>query len=123
MANTWFKLAALFMMLGVVFGAFGAHALKGRLSPESLDIYKTAVFYQFMHAIGIFVVSFTVAGTSGSSRALTLAGASFTIGILVFSGSLYMLALTGIRWLGMFTPVGGLAFILGWAFLLFSRHQ
>lgn len=121
MTNTWFKLAALFMMLGVIFGAFGAHALKGRLSPESLDIYKTAVLYQFVHAIGIFVVAFAAAGISGSSRVLTLAGASFTIGILVFSGSLYVMALTGIRWLGALTPVGGLAFILGWAFLLFSR--
>jgi len=121
MTNTWFKIATLFMMLGVIFGAFGAHALKSRLTPEALEIYKTAVFYQFVHAIGIFVVAFAVAGMSGSSRALTLAGACFTTGTLIFSGSLYILALTGVRWLGAITPVGGLAFILGWAFLLFIK--
>ena len=109
------------MMLGVILGAFGAHALKSRLSPEALDIYKTAVFYQFVHAIGIFVVAFASAGASGSGRVLTFAGIAFTIGIVVFSGSLYLLAFTGTRWLGAITPLGGLAFILGWSFLLFSK--
>lgn len=121
MTNNWFKVAALFMMVGVILGAFGAHALKSRLSPEALDIYKTAVFYQFVHAVGIFVVAFASVGASGPNHILTFAGISFTIGILIFSGSLYLLALTGIRWIGAFTPLGGLAFILGWGFLLFSE--
>ena len=96
MPTIWFKIATLFMMLGVILGAFGAHALKGRLLPESLEIYKTAVFYQFIHAIGIFVVWFAGIRAGGSSRVLTISG-----------------------WLGAFTPLGGLAFILGWALLLF----
>jgi len=121
MSTIWFKLAAAFMMLGVVFGAFGAHSLKDRLSPESLEIYKTAVFYQFIHALGIFVVWFAGVQAGGSSRVLTLSGVCFTAGILVFSGSLYILAITGARWLGAVTPLGGLAFIIGWALLLFHR--
>jgi uncharacterized membrane protein YgdD (TMEM256/DUF423 family) len=120
MATIWFKLAAAFMMLGVACGAFGAHGLRGHLSQAYLEIYKTAVLYQFIHAIGLFVVAFAE-GAAGPSRMLTWAGISFTVGILVFSGSLYLLTLTDTRWLGAITPLGGLAFILGWAALFFSH--
>jgi uncharacterized membrane protein YgdD (TMEM256/DUF423 family) len=108
------------MLLGVAFGAFGAHGLRGRLPAEYLEIYKTAVLYQFIHAIGLFVVAFAE-GASGPSRMLTWAGISFTVGILVFSGSLYLLTLTDTRWLGAITPLGGLAFLLGWVALLFYQ--
>jgi uncharacterized membrane protein YgdD (TMEM256/DUF423 family) len=121
MANIWFKLAAMFMMVGVILGAFGAHGLKGRLSPEALEIYKTAVLYHFIHAIGLFVVWFAAA-QAGPSRSLALAGVLFTAGILVFSGSLYILSVTGLRWLGAITPLGGIAFILGWFILLIYRR-
>lgn len=115
-AGTWFKIAAFGMMSGVLLGAFGAHALKGRLPVERLEAYHTAVLYQFMHALGLFVVALAPSAP-WRKRPADFSGVCFSAGIVLFSGSLYLLALTGIRWIGAFTPVGGFLFIAGWLVL------
>jgi uncharacterized membrane protein YgdD (TMEM256/DUF423 family) len=110
--------------LAVILGAFGAHGLKGKLSPESLVSFETGVRYQFIHVLAIFVAVW-LADRSGLSLPL-LAGGLFTAGILLFSGSIYLLAtraLLGIeswRWLGPITPLGGLCLIAGWVVLLIA---
>lgn len=108
------------MALAVGLGAFGAHGLRSRLDAYSMSVYEKAVFYHFVHALGILVVAVfartNIISASGQTRVAWL----LTIGILIFSGSLYTLALTGIRTLGAITPVGGLAFIAGWLLLAFE---
>ncbi|MFT6958509.1 MAG: uncharacterized membrane protein YgdD (TMEM256/DUF423 family) [Halieaceae bacterium] len=116
MANLYISLASLSAMLAVTFGAFGAHALKGRLDDYALGVFQTAVQYHFYHslallAVGILALSQTHSGLLRSS------GWLFMLGIILFSGSLYGLSLTGIKWLGAVTPLGGLAFIAGWVCL------
>lgn len=103
---------AVFMALGVMLGAFGAHALKSSLSPEMLTIYKTGVEYQFYHALGLLLVG--LIGTRNHSKWLNYSGVLFGVGIVLFSGSLYALSISGIKVLGAITPIGGLAFIGGW---------
>ncbi len=113
----WSAIAAIFLALAVGLGAFGAHGLKSRLDPEMMDIYKTAVLYHFLHALGMLIVSMLPkTGTLSESGAgavcwLLLAG------ILIFCGSLYLLAITGTRVLGAITPFGGVAFIAAWLVL------
>lgn len=111
-----FVLGCIFGALGVVMGAFGAHALKDRLGPQMLAIFETAVRYQLVHALALLAVGI-VRGGRPESAALAASGWLFTTGILIFSGSLYLLTLTGARWLGAVTPVGGVSLILGWVFL------
>lgn len=114
----WAELGSLFMLTAVAAGAFGAHALKHQLSPDRLAVFETAVRYQAYHALALLFVAWLA---ETHPRALvTAAGGSFTAGILVFSGSLYALSLSGARGWGVATPVGGLAFLAGWAFLFFS---
>jgi uncharacterized membrane protein YgdD (TMEM256/DUF423 family) len=113
----WNAIAAIFLALAVTLGAFGAHGLRERLDAYSLGIWEKAVFYHFVHALGMLLVSLlprtqTFPSGSASNVCWLLAG-----GILIFSGSLYVLALTGVRTLGMITPIGGLAFIAGWLLL------
>ncbi|WP_462250951.1 DUF423 domain-containing protein [Ekhidna sp.] len=104
-------------MLAVMLGAFGAHALKDKLQSEgNLDTFQTAVQYQFYHTLALLGIAFLL--TKYESQWLNYAGYSMSFGILIFSGSLYILCFTGIKWLGAITPIGGLLFILGWAFLL-----
>ena len=98
--------------LGVALGAFGAHALKARLSPEMLAVFETGVRYQMYHVFAILAAAW--AWSRWNTRLFAVAGALFVAGIVVFSGSLYLLALTGIRVLGAITPLGGLAFLAGW---------
>lgn len=98
--------------VGVGLGAFGAHALKSRLSTDMLAVFETGVRYQMYHALALLAVGLLMTRTDG--RAIVLAGWSFTAGILLFSGSLYALTLTGITTLGAITPIGGLAFLVGW---------
>ena len=100
--------------IAVAAGAFGAHGLKERISQHSLEIFETAVRYQMFHALAMILCA--VIATSGARTA----GWLFQAGILVFSGSLYLLALTETKWLGAITPVGGLAFLAGWAALAWS---
>lgn len=98
--------------LAVAFGAFAAHALKGLLSAGLLEVFQTGVEYQALHALALLAVG--LLGRDGYSRALSLSGWAFATGILVFSGSLYLLALTDALWLGAVTPIGGTAFLVGW---------
>ena len=104
------------MFLAVALGAFGSHALRGKLSDYYLEVYKTAVLYQFIHALGLFVVAWL--STINHDPKITWAGIAFVAGIVLFSGSLYTLSVTGIKWLGAITPLGGLSFLAGW-FLIF----
>jgi uncharacterized membrane protein YgdD (TMEM256/DUF423 family) len=103
---------AIFMALAVLLGAFGAHALKPSLSPEMLAVYKTGVEYQFYHALGLLIIG--LIGFHIDSKWLRRSGLLLTIGILIFSGSLYVLSLTGIKVIGAITPIGGVSFVAGW---------
>jgi uncharacterized membrane protein YgdD (TMEM256/DUF423 family) len=114
MAKLFITLASLSGMLAVAFGAFGAHALRGRLDGYLTGIFETAVQYQFYHSLALLAVG-VIALNHPQTVLLKSAGWLFLIGIVVFSGSLYVLALTGTKWLGAVTPLGGLAFIAGWA--------
>lgn len=109
------RLGSLAMALGVALGAFGAHGLKATLAPDLLAIYETGVRYHLVHGLGVFVAAW-LAGED-QTRAARLAGVLFIVGILVFSGSLYLLALTGVRALGAITPIGGVAWIAAWTIL------
>ena len=115
MVRTFLMLAAFFGFTGVALGAFAAHGLKNRLSAEYLAIFHTGVLYQLIHALAILGVAVLAAQLPG--RLMTMAGWSFALGIVLFSGSLYVLTLTGISKLGIITPFGGLAFLVGWALL------
>ena len=111
-------LGAVTGFLAVAFGAFAAHGLSGRISPGLLDAFKTGVDYQGLHALALLFCG--LAARENPDRLLQLAAWAFLLGILLFSGSLYILALTDIRWLGMVTPLGGLAFLAGWGLLAWS---
>jgi uncharacterized membrane protein YgdD (TMEM256/DUF423 family) len=117
MANTFITLAAASGLLSVAFGAFGAHALRNRLDTYAMDVFETAVQYQFYHSLALLMVGIISLGHTGAPL-LKSSGWLFVVGIVVFSGSLYLLSLTGQRWLGAVTPLGGLAFIAGWACLV-----
>lgn len=97
-------------------GAFGAHGLKGVLSPDMLAVYQTGVSYQMWHALGLCSIAL-LNGHTPESRLIKWAGSLMIIGILLFSGSLYLLALLDLKWLGMITPVGGLCFLAAWLLL------
>jgi len=112
MERFFFLVGSVLAFLAVAFGAFGAHGFKGRLSAEMMDIFETAVRYQMYHALALIAVSWALNRWPGD-RVLA-AGWLFLLGIVVFSGSLYLLSLTGMRWLGAITPLGGAAFLLGW---------
>jgi uncharacterized membrane protein YgdD (TMEM256/DUF423 family) len=115
--TTALRISAATGFLAVTLGAFGAHALKVTLAQNGMTgIWEKAVFYHFIHAVMLFVVA---------ERKPFLAGAwwSFFVGILIFSGSLYLLALTNVKWLGAITPIGGAGFLVGWAWLFFCRPK
>lgn len=115
MLRTFLMLASFFGFTGVALGAFAAHGLKNRLTPEYLAVFHTGVLYQLIHALAIFGVALLAMQIQG--RLVTYAGISFTLGIILFSGSLYLMTLTGATKLGIITPIGGLFFLLGWAIL------
>ncbi len=112
MERIFLTAGAVLGFLGVAAGAFGAHLLKSRLTPEMLETFETAVRYQMYHALALVAAGLMVERQAGG--AATLAGWAFLAGIVVFSGSLYLLVLTEQRWLGAVTPLGGLAFLVGW---------
>lgn len=118
-ARTFLFLGSVAAGLAVIMGAFGAHALKAKIGPELIAAYQTGVQYHFYHALGLLAVALT-AHRLPSSRFIRWAGWSMLLGIVLFSGSLYMLALTSTGWLGAITPFGGLAFMVGWALLAFG---
>ena len=107
-------LGAIFGGLSVAGGAFASHALKSHLSERSLEIFETGARYQMYHALAIIAVAILLQVLEGDQNLLTTAGGAFTVGILLFSGSLYALSLSGIAWLGAITPLGGVAFLVGW---------
>jgi uncharacterized membrane protein YgdD (TMEM256/DUF423 family) len=107
--------------MGVLLGAFGAHGLKNKLSPDMMDIYKTAVLYHLIHALGLFAVAWLSNYTLDNK--VQTAGALLSFGIILFSGSLYVLSVTGLKWLGMVTPIGGLCFLTAWALIFFSKFS
>ena len=111
MNSLLFRVAATLCFLAVALGAFGAHALKGTLAANhTTEVWKTAVLYHFIHAIALLVL----AALPALNR---VAGSLFAAGIVIFSGSLYLLALTNVKWLGAITPLGGLCFLAGWVSL------
>ena len=113
-ARTALTLAAALLFAGTAAGAFGAHALKGRLEPDALAIWQTAVQYHVWHSLGLLAAGLMLVQKPGSA-ALAASGWLLVTGIVLFSGSLYALALTGIRGVGAITPVGGVAFLGAWA--------
>jgi uncharacterized membrane protein YgdD (TMEM256/DUF423 family) len=108
--------AALAALLAVAFGAFGAHGLKDRLDEADMAIYRTAVDYHMWHALALTLIGL-LAQRYPEARGFRWAGGAMMIGLLLFSGSLYALSLSGLRWLGMITPLGGLSFMAGWALM------
>lgn len=108
--------AATALVLAVLFGAFGAHALRGRLSPDSLAVYRTAVDYHFWHGLGLLGVGTLMIAWPKSTRLAWVAG-FLIVGLLLFCGGLYLLALGGPPWLGALAPVGGVSFVVAWALL------
>ena len=108
-------LGAVFGALSVAAGAFGAHALRGQLEPRMLEVFETAARYQMYHALALFAAAWLYQQTQ--APAAQLAGWAFVAGILLFSGSLYAMSFTGFRGLGAITPIGGVAFMVGWAAL------
>lgn len=118
MSKTILLTASIFLMFAVAIGAFGAHGLKNHLSGEMLAIYKTGVEYHFYHALGLLIIG--VLAFSMPSVYLKWSAILLSAGIILFSGSLYALALTGIKGLGAITPIGGISFIAGWILLFIS---
>lgn len=118
MDRVFFALGAVSGFISVAAGAFAAHALRSRLTPEYLAVFETAARYQMYHALALLAVAW--ATTRGSGSTAQWAGWLFVVGTVLFSGSLYALALTGTRWLGAITPLGGVAFLAGWLCLALS---
>jgi uncharacterized membrane protein YgdD (TMEM256/DUF423 family) len=114
--QAWFALGAFLAFVAVALGAFGAHALKQRLSADSLAVFETGVRYQMYHSLALLAVAYAAERWSGGLAAA--AGILFVVGIVLFSGSLYLLGFTGVRALGAVTPFGGLAFLAGWTCLI-----
>lgn len=121
MDRRFFVLGALLAMVGVAAGAFGAHALKARLAADMLAVFETGVRYQLVHSLALLATAW--ASHRWPGRIARAAGWLFVTGIVLFSGSLYLLALTGIRGIGIVTPLGGAAFILGWGCLAWAAAR
>ena len=119
MDRLFFVLGSASAGIAVALGAFGAHALKARLSPEMLAVYETGVRYQMAHALALLAVAWACTRWPGSA-AITASGWLFVAGTVLFSGSLYALSLTGVRGLGAVTPIGGVAWLVGWGCLAWA---
>ena len=111
----WIIAGATFLALAIILGAFGAHIIKSKVSPEDLAIFETGVRYQIYHALGLILIG--LIGFHVHQNIIATPALMITTGIIIFSGSLYILVLTGVRWLGSITPIGGLLFIIGWVLL------
>ncbi len=116
MDRTFVTVGAVSALIAVAAGAFGAHALRERIAADLLDVFETAARYQMYHALALLAVG-VLAGRSSGGSWIAAAGWLFVAGTILFSGSLYALALSGVRWLGAVTPLGGVAFLAGWAAL------
>jgi uncharacterized membrane protein YgdD (TMEM256/DUF423 family) len=120
--NVWLLIAAINGALAVAAGAFGAHALQGKLDTHALQVFETAARYQMYHALAIGLAAFAVR-SAAASIAANAAAALFTAGIVLFCGSLYLLSLTGVSGFGIVTPFGGLCFLAGWAALAWAAMK
>jgi uncharacterized membrane protein YgdD (TMEM256/DUF423 family) len=118
MEKLFFIAGAISAFIGVAAGAFGAHALKSRMAPDLLAVFEVGVRYQMYHAFALLAAAWVLGRWPGS--AASAAGMLFIVGTLLFSGSLYLLSLTGIRWLGAITPLGGLAWLAAWLCLAWA---
>jgi uncharacterized membrane protein YgdD (TMEM256/DUF423 family) len=114
---TWSSTGSILMAMAVVFGAFGAHGLRDRLDAYRMSVYEKAAFYHFIHALGLLIVSFLPKTGTFSEFATNWVCGLLLAGIVIFSGSLYLLAVTGNTTLGAITPIGGVSFIAGWLVL------
>ena len=119
----WTTTAALTLALAVTFGAFGAHGLRDSLDAYSLGVYEKAVFYHFIHALGMLAIPILIKSGLIAEKAGGWAAWCLLIGIVFFSGSLYALAITRVSMLGAITSIGGVAFIAGWMILAWSAHR
>lgn len=119
----WTVIGSILMALAVAAGAFGAHGLRSRLDAYSLSVYEKAVFYHFIHAIGILLIALLARADSISPAGQGRAAGLLLVGILIFSGSLYALSISGVRILGAITPIGGIAFIAGWLLLAYEATR
>ena len=119
--TTWFAAGAVMCGLGVLLGAFGAHGLRDRVTPEMLAVFETGVRYHLVHGLALLAVAW--ATTRWPNTWITASGWLFVAGIVIFSGSLYLLSITGVRWLGAITPIGGLCFVAGWLILALSAMR
>jgi uncharacterized membrane protein YgdD (TMEM256/DUF423 family) len=120
--NTWLLIAAINGALAVAFGAFGAHGLQGRIDAHAIEVFETGARYHMYHALAIGLAALAARSSAASTPASVAAG-FFLAGIVLFSGSLYLLALTGVRSLGFVTPFGGLAFLVGWIALAWAATK
>lgn len=125
MKNNWILISGVFGFLGVALGAFGAHGLKDRLDAYSMGVYQTGVHYQLFHTLALFALALamTASPNIAESKAAHVAASAWSIGIVLFSGSLYALALSGVTKLGAITPIGGLCFLIGWASVIFRGFK
>jgi uncharacterized membrane protein YgdD (TMEM256/DUF423 family) len=122
MSRKFLLLGAVFAGLSVAAGAFGAHSLKGLISADRLVVFETAARYQMYHALALLIVG-GILPHGGSARSYRVAGWCFVVGIVLFSGSLYVIAFTATRWVGAITPLGGAAFLAGWISLAWNLWQ
>ena len=120
MDRIFFAIGCVSAFLAVALGAFGAHGLKDRLAPEMLAVFETGVRYQIYHALALLAVAW--ACTRWPGAVVNASGWLFVAGTVIFSGSLYVLALSGVRWLGAITPFGGVAFLAGWLCLAWAAR-
>ncbi len=123
MDRTFICLASILGGLSVMAGAFGAHSLKTQISDTALDIFKTGAQYQMYHALGLLLIGLFLRQTDTPQPLMVVAGWAFVAGVIIFSGSLYALSLTGIKWLGAIAPLGGVALIMGWGCLAFAATK
>ena len=123
MMRLFLILGAIFGGLSVMGGAFASHALKAQMSARSLEIFETGARYQMYHALALLAVAILYQQLNENTMWLSTAGSAFTLGIVLFSGSLYALSLSGIGWLGAITPLGGVAFLVGWGCLAIAAFQ
>lgn len=124
LASRWIGIGAISGAIAVIMGAFGAHALSARLSQRALEIYQTAAQYQMYHALALIGFGLWCSRVNSEpSLAMALCGWAFTLGILIFSGSLYALALTDVKILGAITPIGGLSLIIAWSLFAYLALQ
>ena len=119
--KTWIVFGSILTGLAILLGAFGAHALKSRISPDDLAIFETGIRYHICHSIGLILIG--ILGFYFPHNLIDIPAKLFLLGIFIFSGSLYLLVLTNTRWLGAITPIGGICYMIGWLLLAFNIYR